>query len=219
MTAEMLALYGLAVTIAFTHTILGPDHYLPFIAMSRAGHWTMRKTIIVTVLCGLAHVLSSVLIGLVGIVFGVSVLKLENIESSRGDLTGWMLIGFGLAYTVWGVRRAVKTRTTLQGHPPATSNSSLTTWILFTIFLFGPCEPLIPLLMYPAALGGWLHVATVALIFGVTTVGTMLGVVYLTRRRITPNTHIDAPSQLGRFAHAAGGLVMLSCGIAVKFGL
>ena len=30
---------------------------------------------------------------------------------------------------------------------------SMTPWVLFTIFLFGPCEPLIPLLMYPAAKG------------------------------------------------------------------
>ncbi|GAI12193.1 unnamed protein product, partial [marine sediment metagenome] len=28
--------------------------------------------------------------------------------------------------------------------------TSLTPWILFIIFVFGPCEPLIPLVMYPA---------------------------------------------------------------------
>lgn len=219
MTPDILALCGLAATIGFTHAILGPDHYLPFIAMSRAGSWSTRKTIIVTVLSGMAHVLSSVLIGLAGIAFGVSVLKLQNIESSRGALAGWMLIGFGLAYTVWGIRHAVKQRTTLQAHPPTTSNPSLTAWILFTILLFGPCEPLIPLLMYPAALGSWLQVAVVALIFGVTTVATMVGIVYLACRRAVRSPCTDCHPWLGRFAHAAGGLVVLSCGIAVRIGL
>lgn len=222
MTAELFALYGLAVTIAFTHTILGPDHYLPFIAMSRAGHWTLRKTIMVTVLCGLAHVLSSVLIGIVGITLGISVLKLENIESSRGDLAGWMFIGFGLAYTVWGIRRALKTRPNLQAHSPTTSNRPLTTWILFTMFLFGPCEPLIPLLMFPAAQLHWTEVIIVSTLFAVVTIFTMTGMV-VAAVRAAERTSRFGGRFLGhftyRFGHAVAGCVVLICGTAIKLGL
>lgn len=222
MTAEMFALYGLAVTIAFTHTILGPDHYLPFIAMSRAAHWTMRKTIMVTLLCGMAHVLSSVLIGIVGIALGISVLKLENIESSRGDLAGWMFIGFGLAYTVWGIRRALRSPTTFQAHSPTTSNPSLAPWILFTIFFFGPCEPLIPLLMFPAAQHHWTEVLIVSALFAVVTISTMT-VVVLTSVRAAEGTSHFGSRLLGnftyRFGHAVAGFVVLLCGTAIKFGL
>ena len=37
----------------------------------------------------------------------------------------------------------------------ALARVELTAWTLFTIFVFGPCEPLIPLLLYPAARSAW----------------------------------------------------------------
>ena len=49
-----------------------------------------------------------------------------------------------------------------------------TPWALFIIFVFGPCEPLIPVLMYPAAHANWLAVTAVCLAFGLATIGTML---------------------------------------------
>ena len=67
-----------AVSLGFLHTVLGPDHYLPFIVLSHAKKWTLRKTMLVTFFCGLGHVLSSVVLGLVGIAVGISVNKLVN---------------------------------------------------------------------------------------------------------------------------------------------
>ncbi len=222
MTPDVLALCGLAATIGFTHTILGPDHYLPFIAMSRAGGWSTRKTIIVTVLSGVAHVLSSVLLGAMGIAFGIAVFQLENIESARGALAGWLLLGFGLAYMIWGVRRAV--RVTLESHDdsPLPPSPSFSAWIIFTIFLFGPCEPLIPILMVPAAQSHWSHVALVSLVFGVTTILTMTTIVIA-----SVQTAGHAPrwggrwfeSTARRYGHAFAGFVVLVCGAAIKVGL
>ena len=60
----------LAVTaagIGFLHTLLGPDHYLPFIMMARAGNWSRLKTYVVAGLCGVGHVGSSIVIGAIGI--------------------------------------------------------------------------------------------------------------------------------------------------------
>ena len=54
-----------AISIGFFHTLLGPDHYLPFIVLSQARNWSLKKTMIITFLCGLGHVLSSVILGLV----------------------------------------------------------------------------------------------------------------------------------------------------------
>ena len=51
-----------AITLGFVHTILGPDHYLPFIVLSEARKWSLRKTMLITFLCGLGHVLSSVVL-------------------------------------------------------------------------------------------------------------------------------------------------------------
>src|SRR3990170_4378716 len=108
MTNGVVMLYFAAASVAVLHTLLGPDHYLPFVAMSRAGGWSLRKTVFITLACGIGHVLSSAVLGLVGIAFGVAVLKLEHFEQVRGDLAGWLLLAFGLVYFLWGVRRAIR---------------------------------------------------------------------------------------------------------------
>lgn len=233
--------------LGFMHTLLGPDHYVPFVAMSRVGGWSLAKTTVVTVLCGVGHVLSSVVLGIVGVAVGIAVFKLETVEGLRGELAGWLLLAFGLAYFVWGVHRAIRNKPHTHAHmhaggivhhhehahaddhahvhappyapgqQPATKekSGSLTPWILFTIFVFGPCEPLIPMLMYPAAQGSAWGIALVTLVFGVTTLATMTTIVvavYLGAARLT----------LGRFqryGHAAAGFLVVACGAAMLMGL
>ena len=86
MDIETTILCITAGSVALVHTLLGPDHYLPFIAMSRAGRWSLRRTLLVTLACGLGHVLSSVAVGAVGVTLGISLLSVETFESSRGKL-------------------------------------------------------------------------------------------------------------------------------------
>ena len=62
-SSQLTILLGAAFAMGFVHTILGPDHYLPFIVMSRARKWKMPKTVVITLLCGLGHVLGSILLG------------------------------------------------------------------------------------------------------------------------------------------------------------
>jgi len=246
-------LYATAASVAFVHTVLGPDHYLPFVAMSRAGGWSLRKTVLITLLSGLGHVLSSVVLGLIGIAFGIAVFKLDGIERFRGDLASWLLIAFGLVYFLWGVRRAIRNQphshfhahadgvihahehthhadhvhvhdvsesaARATGHhastPTCDSAPSLTPWILFTIFIFGPCEPLIPILMYAAAKGTAWTVVGVTIVFGVSTLATMTMMV-LSARYVVGLTPLP---RLHRFGHAVAGLVVLACGAAVQAGL
>ncbi len=89
----------------------------------------------------------------------------------------------------------------------------MTPWILFTIFVFGPCEPLIPILMYPAAkssIGGMLLVAGV---FASVTLVTMLAVVMAGAWGLG----FAGLGRLERFTHAlAGGTICLS-GLAIQF--
>jgi sulfite exporter TauE/SafE len=103
MNESIWLLSGTAATIGFIHTVVGPDHYLPFIMMSRAQQWSRTKTLSITFFCGIGHVLSSVALGFVGIAFGIALHKLELIESVRGDIAAWILIVFGLLYGVTGL--------------------------------------------------------------------------------------------------------------------
>ncbi len=233
MSNEFIILAGTAVSIGFVHTILGPDHYLPFIVLSKARQWSSIKTAMITLLCGLGHVLSSVVLGFIGIALGVTVFKLEAIESFRGELAAWFLIAFGFTYFIWGVHRAIRNRphehfhlhknrdghihshkhTRDHSHIHNLKSDSLTPWILFTIFIFGPCEPLIPLVMYPAAKGNMITILMVASIFGLTTIGTMLCIVLGSSYGFS-----KLPlRKFEKYSHALAGLTILLCGSAIKF--
>jgi len=234
MSAEITVLMLSAAAIAFTHTILGPDHYLPFIAMAKARGWSVGKSLRITLLCGIGHLLGSVLLGLVGITIGAQLASLEWLEAVRGNLAAWLLIGFGLAYTAWGIRRALRNRPHAHWHShdglthshvhthhtahahvheEKSSGKSLTPWIIFIIFVLGPCEPLIPLLMYPAARESTVGVLMVAGVFGVVTVLTMLLTVAVTLKGLEK---VRLPA-LERYSHALAGSTLLACGLAIIF--
>lgn len=97
-----------AVGVAFVHTALGPDHYVPFIALAKARQWTMRRTMWITAACGVGHVLSSILLGTIGLAAGVAIGALETTENHRGAIAAWILFGIGVAYALWGVRQALR---------------------------------------------------------------------------------------------------------------
>jgi sulfite exporter TauE/SafE len=78
--------------------------------MGKVRKWSMVKTTWITLLCGVGHVGSSVLLGFIGIALGIAVTKLVVVESFRGNLAVWALIAFGLVYFVWGMRRALKNK-------------------------------------------------------------------------------------------------------------
>jgi nickel/cobalt exporter len=213
-SSETAALCLTALSIGGIHTLLGPDHYVPFVAMSRAAGWSSAKTIQVTVACGLGHVAGSVAIGLVGLALGIVALKLEWLEAVRGDLAAWMLIAFGLVYLAWGVVQAVWGIQHPHPHVAAAS-TPWAPWLLFLLFVFGPCEPLIPLLLYPAAKANGWAVAAVVGAFAAATLATMTAAVLAMRYGVGM---VRLPA-LAPFGHAFAGLAVLVCGVLVKFGL
>ncbi len=236
-TEPSSSLIALAAVTGLVHTLAGPDHYLPFVVLARARSWSVAKTTVVTVLCGVGHVLGSVLLGAIGIAVGAAIFRLEMIESARGDLAAWAMIAFGLAYAVWGWRRKVrgKRHEHVHSHADRTVHShvhshhsdhahvhesealgrSITPWVLFTIFVFGPCEVLIPQLMVPAAAGNVGLLITVVTVFGVTTIGTMLTTVLA----LTLGLRRFELGWLRRNTHAVAGATITACGVLILIGL
>jgi len=172
-------------------------------------------------------------LGTIGIALGIGITRLEIFESVRGNLAAWVLIAFGLVYFAWGLRQAIRNKphehhhlhlggvkhshshvhTDEHAHVHDQQAKSITPWVLFTIFVLGPCEPLIPLLMYPAAetsLGG---IVLVAAVFSVATIGTMLAVVMLASHGIS----FLPMAKLERYTHAIAGATIFACGAAIQF--
>ena len=223
MNQEISVLLITAASLGFIHTILGPDHYLPFIVMSAAGKWSKMKTLWVTILSGVGHVLSSVVLGFVGIGFGAALHKVVAIESSRGEIASWLMIAFGLVYFVLGMRRAMKKKKHYHLHDHLVEGNevhedqhkieNLTPWIIFTIFIFGPCEVLIPLLMYPAAKQSTIGLVLVTSVFGVTTILTMVAIVMLGGFGFNTISF----GKMEKYSHALAGLFIFLSGSAIQF--
>ena len=233
MTQELTILTLTAASIGFLHTLLGPDHYLPFIMMAKAQDWSGRKTALVTILCGFGHVLSSVVLGFIGIALGIAVGQLEGFEGIRGNLAAWALIAFGATYFAWGLRRAFKNKPHTHSHRHADgllhdhghahhtdhahaheagAKTTITPWVLFTIFVLGPCEPLIPILMYPAAKMSVAGVVLVTAVFSAVTVGTMLTVVGISYWGLT----LLPLKRIERYTHAMAGAAICLSGLAIQ---
>ncbi len=233
MNKELIILCFTAASIGFLHTVFGPDHYLPFIVMARARKWSLTKTGLITIFCGIGHIMSSVILGVIGIIFGIAIMRLEALESFRGNIAAWALIGFGLAYFIWGLRRAIRHKPHRHAHLHQDQmhdshyhvhsgdhshvhdkdKRNITPWILFTIFVLGPCEPLIPILMYPAAKKSIIGLFLVTGIFGLTTIITMLSVVIITSLGIK----VIPLDRFERYTHALAGATICLSGLAIQF--
>lgn len=233
MEESTLLLAGTAVTIGFVHTLVGPDHYLPFIVMGEARRWSIRKTMLITFLCGLGHVLSSIVVGFIGIAAGISLSKLEFLEGFRGNIAAWLLIAFGLVWMLISLRKLYRSKKHVHTHAHADGTAhehehdhfsghshvhladrkNLTPWILFLIFVLGPCEPLIPILMYPAAQNNTGGVIIVSLLFSAATIITMMAVVLafrlgLSRINLRP---------VERWVNVIAGATIAFSGLAIQF--
>jgi len=181
-----LALIGAAVSIGAVHTC-APDHWMPFAALARAEGWSARRTAAITALCGLGHVSVSVLLGALALVFGRELFQTfgERLES----VSGLLLIGFGAAYAVWGLRGPLSERMHRHAHahgrahvhfhhghshahhPPA--EKGVTPWTLFLLFSADPCVAVIPLMFASAPLG-WSSTLAIVAAYEAATITTMV---------------------------------------------
>ncbi|UCG70724.1 MAG: sulfite exporter TauE/SafE family protein, partial [Thermoplasmata archaeon] len=188
------------------------------------------------ILCGLGHVGSSIFLGAIAIFFGASLIALAGIESFRGDLAAWALVFFGMTYLAWSLRKELKSRSHTHEHVHADgsehthehkhvhehghvhktgSKKNLTPWVLFTIFVLGPCEPLIILMMYPAITNNLFGLIMVVFAFSAATLlvmlimvlGALKGLSFLPLSKIEPHTNSIA------------GATIAICGVAILFGL
>jgi len=228
-----------AASLGFIHTLVGPDHYLPFLAIGKARGWKLGRTLALTGVCGAGHVLGSVVIGVAGLAIGAGVASLEPLESRRGDIAAWLLTTVGFFYMIWGIKRAVTGKKHVHRHfhsdgtmhdhdhdhmsaehghlheDGARGKKSITPWVLFIIFVLGPCEPLIPVLMYPAATRSAGGLALVTAAFCLTTIATMLAAVAFAWKGLSfmPGKRFE------RYTHAIAGGVLFISGAGIVAGL
>lgn len=236
MNGEMTfwVIIGAAVITAAVHTLTGPDHYLPFIALARARHWTLHRTLFLTFVSGIGHLASAVLLAAVFYLFRERLSELHNewFESVRGSLAAWMLAILGVIYSLWGIRHALRNHhhthlhqhedgsshehehNSLEehAHPHDSGRNILLGWSLFIIFVLGPCEAMLPILVSAATVGTTCLFFS-AILFSITTLATMLTVVTIGYYGSKTFSFHGAE----RWSHLAAGAVLAFCGFGMIF--
>lgn len=228
-TATLLSLSLTAITIAFFHTAAGPDHYLPFIVLRRSRGWSLSKTIMLTIVCGFGHVLSSVILGIIGVVLGWQMSEISIFQDVRGDMSSWALLLFGIAYLIYGIARALKVQSHKhfdvmqddvyvfehrhgESYTPQ-KRVKVTPLVLFAIFVMGPSEPIIPLLFFSGTHRSPSEIAWLIALFTLTTIITMVGMVLLGNY----SYHKVSTEHIDRYSHAIGGFVISMCAFGMLF--
>lgn len=229
MNSTLPALAVTAASISFIHTASGPDHYLPFIVLSKSKKWKRSKTIFLTIICGLGHVLGSVVLGLIGLFLGWQLNKISWFQDMRGNVSSWALFIFGLLYMIYGIRQAYLNRPhkhfDIMGkdvyvyehkHGDVVlpqKRVKVTPLVLFAIFVMGPSEPLIPLLFYSGTHHSVIEVLVLVSVFTITTIFTMLGIVLLGGYSYS----FFKTDKLERYSNAISGAVVAICGAGMVF--
>jgi nickel/cobalt transporter (NicO) family protein len=159
-----------------------PNHWLPLIAVGKTEKWTQNQTIFATIITGIAHTLSTILIGIfVGLV-GYHLSTSYSVISER--IAPAILIGLGLIYVILDFRHhhlhhhhhEMKSVVSESGEKKSRWIAILTT-LSITMF-FTPCIE-IEAYYFQAGTIGWLGITTVSAVYLIITISIMLILVSL----------------------------------------
>lgn len=199
-----------AISVGSLHS-LAPDHWVPIAAVARARGWSRGRAARVALLCGLGHVTVSVLLGLLALLFGTQLF--EALGERMVSVAGLLLIGFGVAYAIWGLRGAFTHR--IHGHhhhhyDHVHDPSRVSIWSLFLIYCADPCVAVIPILFAAAPLSGAETIAIVVA-YEIATVGAMVALVSLAHS----GARLFKGQWIERYGDTAAGALIVATGVMV----
>ena len=216
MSSPLLSTLAIAAgTIGCLHT-LAPDHWLPIAAVSRARNWNQARTARVALLCGFGHVTVSAALGLIALFSGTAIV--EAFGSHSASVAGVLLVGFGIAYALWGARHVIMRK--LHGHSHehyghVHDASKTSTLALFLIYCADPCVAVIPIIFAAAPLSVPATVGII-LLYEAATIATMVGLTVAARA----GTSVIRGRWVDRYGDSAAGALIAVTGICVAvFGI
>jgi len=168
----MIALITGSLLLSVLHALI-PNHWLPVLAISRKENWTLNQTTSVTLLAGLAHALSTVLIGVAIGLAGVTLA--DHVDSFAGIIAPSILILLGLFYVYQHHRHK---HFHLHAQPEVLSKRKAVITIAIAMF-FSPCFEIEAYFLI-AGTYGWPMIVLLSILYTVVTVSGMVIWVRLT---------------------------------------
>jgi len=168
----MITLVVGSLVLSVLHALI-PNHWLPILAIGRKENWSVSETTRVTLLAGLAHAASTVLIGMLLAWLGSGLaVYLENVLQFVGPV---LLVGLGIFFIYQHSRHH---HFHLHGHPEQAAHSRIVLSLASAMF-FSPCFEIEPYFLLAGTEGMW-FAAFIALLYTVVTVSGMVVWVRLT---------------------------------------
>ena len=167
-----------SLTLSLLHALI-PSHWLPFVSIGKAERWGLRQTLTVTALAGLAHTLSTTLLG---VLVGLAGWQLAgNYRQFSEQAVPLLLTALGLWYLMQHLRHRhghdhLDVKATVQNR-----SFGMLLLSLVTAMFLSPCLE-IEAYFLSAGAKGWAAVMLVALIYNIVTLSGMLGMVLVARR-------------------------------------
>ena len=202
MTRTAFLLFLSSCSTAIIHALI-PDHWLPFVLMSRAERWSERRAAALTGLAACLHVIVTLLAGALTILVGSATVQslAQRTGRSLGSLVGLLLVVFGVSYGLFRHLREARIHAGAgpgagrrggpaveRGHVHAHGHllehwfhGALTAGTLVVVIGISPCALLVPVLFAASAIGAGALLAA-ALGFSLCTIGTMVGVTLVAGR-------------------------------------
>nr|WP_293834302.1 hypothetical protein [uncultured Arsenicibacter sp.] len=175
-----------SLTLSLLHALI-PSHWLPFVTIGQTERWSLRQTLTVTAIAGLAHTVSTTLLGVLVSLAGWQLA--ENYHDLSERAIPLLLLALGLWYLMQHLRhRHVHDHFDAGAARKARSFSALLLSLGLAMFL-SPCLE-IETYFLSAGAKSWSAVLLVALIYNVITLSGMLLMVTLGRRglqRVNPH--------------------------------
>ena len=191
-----------SILLSLLHGVI-PNHWLPVVAIGRKENWTISEVTKVTFLSGLAHALSTIIIGVIIGLLGITLT--DSVQHFSHIVAPVVLIVFGLFFIYQHHRHK---HFHLHNEPKPVSSKNKMIAMLVVAMFFSPCLEIEAYFLL-AGTFGWLAILSIALLYLIISVsGMVLWVRIAYKGIIKINWH--------RLEHNAGiitGLTLIITGI------
>lgn len=199
-----------SLTLSVIHAMI-PNHWIPLITIGKTEKWTQAETLSATAIAGFAHILSTVLIG---IIVGFVGYKLSGaFETISSVIAPLILITFGLVYIVIDIIQSRHQHDHDHLKIKSSGKSKFAILMSLSIAMFlSPCLEL-EAYYFQAGTFGWQGILLVSLVYMLVTVSGMVILVWLGLKGM----HYIKWHFLERHEKALAGIVLIIMGLLAYF--
>ncbi|RYC66700.1 hypothetical protein [Spirosoma sordidisoli] len=210
----MDAIFIGSLTLSLLHALI-PSHWLPFVTIGQTERWSLRQTLTVTAIAGLAHTVSTTLLGVLVSLAGRQLA--ENYHDLSERAIPLLLLALGIWYLMQHLRhRHVHDHIDAGSVRKHRSFSALLLSLVLAMFL-SPCLE-IETYFLSAGAKGWAAVWLVALIYNTITLSGMLLMVMLGRRGLQQvNAHWPGAARFEHNENLITGLTLVGLALVNFF--